>query len=394
MAFAERTFWVYPWDIADEDAHDRLKDVRSLGATAISIPFSYHSLRALAPHRFGRKVISTTAAICFQPRSDEFPPPGIQPFCSEWATEQGPIPHLDAIARELDLGIRAWIVVFHSTPLATAHPDSAITNCFGDVFSHSLCPSAPKSHDYALRLVRAVASRPIDAIELEAVGFYGYEHLSHHDKCGIAFDLFHHFLFSCCFCPHCQRNLRSVGQDPDFISERFRHRLLRFFNGEVPAITDAAHAAASLAELLEENVAAGLLQARNHCVLGLLREIREIVSPKIELTVSSGLSPFECSALFGAYPKETLEIVDRLLLVAFESNEQAFRKRFDDAMQCFPDPSRWIAGLRIFPPDASSEEAIASRLRLLQNTGIRAAHLYHYGLAPRHLLAAASRAWR
>jgi hypothetical protein len=393
MNFSDRTFWVYPWDVADGNRSDCLPEMRRLGATAISIPFSYHSLRALAPHHEGRKVFNTTAAICFRPREDEFPFPGIQPFCTEGAAEEGPVPNLSSIAESMDLQIRAWTVVFHNTPLATAHPDSAVRNCFGDVFVHALCPSAPKSREYALRLVRAISARPVHAIELEAAGFYGYEHQSHHDKCGIPFDLFHHFLFSCCFCVHCRKNLCSAGLGPDFISHRFSERLLQFFNGAVPHANCAEEAAARLSDLLGNSVAAGLLQARNECVLGLLKEIRDLVPASIELTITSGLSPFECGALFGAYPKDTLQIADRLLLVVFEPDEAAFRKRFENALQCHPDPSQWIAGIRIFPPDVNSREGIASRLNFLKSKGFCAVHLYHYGLAPNPLLHAAASAW-
>jgi hypothetical protein len=81
------------------------------------------------------------------------------------------------------------------------------------------------------------------------------------------------------------------------------------------------------------------------------------------------------------------------LLVVFEPNEAAFRKRFETALSCVNDCSRWIAGIRIFPPDVTSEAAIESRLAFLQAKGFRAVQLYHYGLAPTHLLAATANAF-
>lgn len=391
--FKDRTFWVYPWDIADGKLRDRLTGICQLGASAISIPFSYHSLRALAPRHSERRVFNVTSALCFRPRGEEFLSSSIQPVYSEWATDEGPITGLFENAENMSLRIRAWTVVFHSTRLATMHADSAITNCFGEVFAHALCPSAPKSRDYALRLARAISARPIHAIELEAVGFYGYEHLSHHEKCGVAFDLLHHFLFSCCFCDHCRIALLSSGIDPDFICERFRARLSRYFDGEISTVNCPERAEAELRYLIGEDAATGLLRMRAQCILGLLQEIRNIVPRSIELTVTAGLSPFECSAQFGAHPKDILKIADRLLLVVFEPHDSAFRKRFQGALKCFPDSSRWIAGMRIFPPDANSRETIEARLRFLENQGFCAVHLYHYGLAPTHLLNAAARTW-
>ncbi len=389
MAFAEQIFWVYPWDLTDADPGDRLLHIRRLGANAISIPFAYHSVRAFSPHREGRKVMSASAALGFRPRSGEFPASGVQPPCADWATDQGPVESLAEQAERTGLRVKAWTVVFHSTPLASANPDSAITNCFGDVFAHALCPSAPRAREYALRLVRAISNRSVHALELEAVGFYGYEHLSLHEKCGVAFDLFHHFLFSCCFCLHCRTAFQAAGLDIDLVAGKFRERLAAFFRG-ASAVKDAAHAQEELQRLLGDETAQTLLRARSQCVLSLLQEIRGIVPRAIELTVSSGLSPFECGALFGANPPETLQLANQLLLVVFEPNESAFRKRFETALSCVNDASRWIAGIRIFPPDVMSEAAIESRLAFLHAEGFRAVQLYHYGLAPVHLLTAAA----
>ena len=392
MAFADQIFWVYPWDITDTTAEDRLRAIRHLGATAISIPFAYHSVRALAPHRQGHKVVSASASLGFRPRPGEFPAPGIQPPCPEWATDQGPVPHLVTQAEKAGLRVKAWTVVFHSTPLASTNPDSVITNCFGDSFVHALCPSAPKAREYALRLVRAISARSVHALELEAVGFYGYEHLSLHDKCGVVFDLFHQFLFSCCFCSHCRKSFETAGLDANFLSAQFRERLLIFFTGGTSPVRDARHAHEELGRLLGEEIASTLLRVRSQCVLSLIQEIREIVPRAIELTVSSGLSPFECGALFGADPRETLQAADRLLLVVFEPDETVFRNRFETALSCVSDCARWIAGIRIFPPDVVSERAIESRLAFLQAKGFRAVQLYHYGLAPTHLLTATANA--
>ena len=265
-------------------------------------------------------------------------------------------------------------------------------NCFGDKFIHALCPSAPKSREYALRLVRAVLRRPIHAIELEAMGFYGYEHLSHHEKCGIVFDLFHHFLFSYCFCPHCAKALESAGLDAALISKIFRERVNSFFEGRELSARTEKQAREQLVELLGEDMATTLLRVRSQCILSLLQEIREIVPREIELTVSSGLSRFEGSALFGEDPQQTLQIGDRLQLVVFEADGAAFRKRFETAMDCVGDGSRWIAGIRIFPPDITSDADIESRLAFLHAKGFRAVQLYHYGLAPLHLLTAAASA--
>jgi hypothetical protein len=391
-SFPERTFWAYPWDLADGELNAQLERVRELGANALSVPFSYHSLRALAPHHSGRKVFQTQASICFLPGPGEFSPDGIQPVCSPWSTEEGPVVGLAQSVREQGMRLRAWTVVFHNTPLASANPESAITNCFGDVFAHALCPSAPRSREYAKSLARAVAARPVDAIELEACGFYGYEHQSHHDKFAVILDLFHHFLFSCCFCAHCRRSFERADLDAGSIQEKFRRRLASLFEGTRPAAGGTPQAA--LSELLGEAAAKALIEVRSATVLGLIREIRGVVPAGVEMTVSSGLSPFECSALLGAEPKEITQWADRLLLVVFEPDDHAFRERFRAARKALPDTSRWIAGIRAFPPDVAEESALRTRLNFLADEGFPAVHVYHYGLATNGQLRSISRAWR
>jgi hypothetical protein len=391
MTFADQILWVYPWDITDITLADRLTAIRDLGANAISIPFAYHSLRALAPHRQGHKVVSVPAALGFRPRPGEFPSAGIQPFYPDWATDEGPVPSLVTEAENVGLRVKAWTVVFHSTPLAVANPDSVPINCFGDSFTHALCPAAPRAREYALRLVRAISARPIHALELEAIGFYGYEHLSMHDKCGIVFDLFHQFLFSCCFCVHCTKKFESAGLDSEFLAAKFRRRLLAFFEGSGPRVQEEKQARDELEWLLGEDTAGALLCVRGQCILSLLQEIREVIPKSLGLTLSSGLSPFEFGALFGADPQEAIKSADQLLLVVFEPNETAFRKRFETAVSCVNDRARWIAGIRIFPPDVASKETIESRLAFLYEQGFQAVQLYHYGLAPLHLLTAASK---
>ena len=54
-AFAERTLWASPWDVADGGPRQGLEEIHQLGANAISGPFHDHWLCPLAPHNAGRK---------------------------------------------------------------------------------------------------------------------------------------------------------------------------------------------------------------------------------------------------------------------------------------------------------------------------------------------------
>ena len=122
MAFTDQIFWVYPWDLTDTNPLEHLKQIRRLGGNAVSIPFAHHSLRALAPHRHGEKVISVSAGLGFRPRAGEFPPSGIQAPYSEWATDEGPVADLATHAEKAGLAIKAGRLYFIALRLPVRIP--------------------------------------------------------------------------------------------------------------------------------------------------------------------------------------------------------------------------------------------------------------------------------
>jgi hypothetical protein len=111
----------------------------------------------------------------------------------------------------------------------------------------------------ALLAAEAAALAGVDAIELEACGWYGFEHGSAHDKtgdvAGPAGDAGDRLL-SLCFCGACASAYRSAGGDPAGLAALVRAAADGgpALPGDVAAMVDAARAAAS-ARLLSEVLA-------------------------------------------------------------------------------------------------------------------------------------------
>ena len=77
------------------------------------------------------------------------------------------------------------MVVTHNGRLAAAHPECAVHNAFGDAYPWALCAGSPAVAEYAAALAAEIAALDVVAdVELEACGWYGYDHLSAHDKTG------------------------------------------------------------------------------------------------------------------------------------------------------------------------------------------------------------------
>ena len=110
-------------------------------------------------------------------------------------------------------------MITHNGRLGAAVPSAAVRNAFGDAYPWALCPASPAVREYAVCLAREVAELPeADAVEFEACGWYGVEHLSAHDKtAGAADGAAAQWLLSVCFCSACRREYAAAGADPAWL---------------------------------------------------------------------------------------------------------------------------------------------------------------------------------
>ena len=189
--------YLYPWDVdGDPAAADR---IAGLGITEVSLAAAYHDVRALAPFHPAHRIVTRAAAVHYQPDPARWRGTRLRPaVCAE-----GPPGSFERAARRLraaGLRVSAWLVIAHNETLGAAHPDVTVRNAFGDPYPWALCVASPDVREYAATLAAEVASADdVDGIELEACGWYGFDHLSGHDKTGLAGPL-----LDICFCPSCE----------------------------------------------------------------------------------------------------------------------------------------------------------------------------------------------
>src|SRR3954467_4064758 len=160
--------YAYPWDLADEGVSSVVERVAALGINTITIAASYHAGKFLRPHGPGGKVY--------------FPEDGTVYFNADGSRYALMTPVVSRLTRERDVlrqltsdgrvAVNAWLVLLHNSRLGAIHPDSTVRNAFGDRYVYSLCPSAPESREYAIRLCRDVTDNyGVTGISLETPGF-------------------------------------------------------------------------------------------------------------------------------------------------------------------------------------------------------------------------------
>jgi hypothetical protein len=213
---------LYPWDVdGDPAAADR---IAGLGLTGVTLAAAYHAVRAVTPFHPRHRIVTRDAAVYY--RADPSRWRGIAPqrLRPAMARPAGSFERAAGGLRARGLAVTAWAVVTHNDRLGAVVPSAAVRNAFGDPYPWALCLASPAVREYATTLAAEVAALPeADAVEFEACGWYGVEHLSAHDKtAGAADGAAAQWLLSVCFCAACRREYAAAGADPQWLAASVR----------------------------------------------------------------------------------------------------------------------------------------------------------------------------
>ena len=382
----EYAIWIYPWDMLDGGDKNVASKLSDWGFSVLSVATSYHGARLLLPHNPNRKVfILEDGRAYFHPSPSHYEKTVFKPLAASLAAGEDPLHRIISSAQSRRLKVHGWTVFFHNTRLGELHPESTIENVIGERYPYALCPSNPQSRAYAVALAKDLADHyELTALELEAIGFMGYSHLSHHDKAGIRLDLLHDYLLSVCFCSYCRERLRSFGVDPELTKTKFRKELETYFESECDVVVEEPDDVQDrLAEILGPAALACLVDARSQVVCSLVDEIRRSVRKDVQLVMRAATSCFVTGGDAGVRWQDLSGIVDRILLVLFHHRldlvESELRRGLENRER---SGLPLYVGLRAHYPDITSEPELQARLQLLKEQSVKGVQFYNYGLLP------------
>ncbi len=246
--------YLYPWDVdGDPAAADR---IAGLGLTEVTLAAAYHAVRAVTSVHPGHRIVTRDAGVYYRPDPARWAGQPLRPAGRGPADQAGSFERAAAALRAAGISVTAWVVVTHNSRLAGTG-ECAVRNAFGDMYPWALCAGSAAVRAYAATLAAEVAALAgVDAIELEACGWYGFEHGSAHDKTGdvaARAGADGRWLLSLCFCAECGPAYRSAGADPAGLAAQVRAAL----DGgpalprDAAGVLDQARAAASRRLLTE-----------------------------------------------------------------------------------------------------------------------------------------------
>jgi len=133
--------FLFTTDLVDEGFDTVLDRLQSAHLDGLSIACNYHHSRDVFPHNPVHRVRYMQGGVFFRPESAKYKKLRLQPDVPMWVQNDDPLQKACQAADRRGLVVRAWTNNTHSSIQASAHPDCAIQNAFGDRYINSLCPA-------------------------------------------------------------------------------------------------------------------------------------------------------------------------------------------------------------------------------------------------------------
>lgn len=385
----EYAWWIYPWDLLDAGPDDVAHEIADSGVRSISVAVSYHAGRLLLPHNPKRRVyLLEDGVVYFATDPSNYAGLTLRPKRAALASAIDPLRVTIDAARRRGLDVHGWAVFCHNSRLGAQHPALTVQNAYGEPYPWALCPSRSEVRAYVLAMAAEVTDRyELAALELEAVGFLGYRHMSHHDKSGVCLDRVRDFLLSVCFCPSCGKVMRRYGVRAEPVARTFRDELDRCLAEPIgpTAETDAA-AHERLGAIVGTDVLAALIAARDEVVSSLVQEVRGNVRAGCRLVMRCAGSRLTTGGDAGVDWSLLEGGVDRFLTTIVGKDAAAIHVELNDLRRKTRRPL--FAGLEVTWPHIRSDADLAARVDLCRQAGIDGVQFYNYGLVSRATLKA------
>ncbi len=367
------SMWIYLWDLVDEGYDVVMPRLREHGLTSISLATAYHAGKFLAPHNPLHKVVFLEdGTVMFKPNPSLYG--RVSPLVNSLVASGHDLQEARREADRHGLQLRSWVVCCHNTPLGQAHPEMVARTAFGDPLYHNLCPSNSDVRQYLRSLVKDIAARGVDRIELEALQFQGYSHGFHHEREGIALTPATRFLLGLCFCASCQQRAREANLDLSPLRQFTRTALEACFQDP-----DANNEKYPTVEALPADLVEPFLQWR----VGVIRSLlEELVSGAGNVHVRQMMSVDPAAwKLTSVDPAASARATGGILALGYVKDGKALADPLSGLTSLLPG-SDITLGFQVGLPESGGKAEFLDRMRVARERGITSFNFYNYGFIP------------
>ncbi len=365
--------YLYPWDVIGDPAAADL--VAGLGLDHVVLAAVYHGTRALTPRHPRHRVVVADRTAAYFPVSDaRWRGAVLRPEPADWLASADPFGQATVALRAAGVPVHAW-TVFNHVDLPAAI-DQNVVNAYGDRYPWTLCPAQDAVVEYALGLAADVAGLPgIEGVELEACGWYGFDHLSAHDKVGgVPLTPAEQYLLSLCFCDACDHGYRYGGIDPGALRRQVRSALDGRFAGTRPAPVGTEPE--QIAALLGPGLAGAVLDVRLAVadrLRGAVTERVRALRPELSVLLHASPQPHGTVAFTGVDPATAARTVDGLVVNCWRGT--------DALPPTVAGGARAYASLLAIQGMGGRPAGLPEQVAAARSAGACGVRLYHVGLA-------------
>ncbi|SDK59446.1 hypothetical protein [Aliiruegeria lutimaris] len=357
------------------------------GATDVILSATYHDARDVFPHNPRYRVYRHEGDIAwFKPRPDIYPE-GFVPKLADAADGNDVLEDLCVAAGERDISVSAWTIFLHNSRLATALPDCAIHNVYGDPHLSDLCPANPDVRNYCRALAREIARYPVRRLLAEALHYRTLEHGEHHERYLIALPGWARGLMSLCFCSHCQEAGEQAGIDMKALAQAIHRALDPIWQGRLtPKRPD-------LGEDLRR-----FCRQRCSVVSSLVAEVRsELVPAGVELSFMDhagamhhalpGVSASDdvvgiARNLLGIDPADVAATSDEYVVLGYTGTAEELSVQLRQYREALGTETRMAVALRPLAIDCKTPIDLRAKTQAARTAGANNLAFYHYAMMP------------
>ena len=375
--------YLHPFDLRWLERRGGMAALRDMGCTDVAFPACYHAGRWTTPVGEGGLVRFLEDGVTYFRPGDGYG--GIQPAQSRSVEDSGTTPFERCVAAATDAGIEAhaWTVLFHNSPLGRAHPGSCMVNAVEDIYEYGMCPCRPEVQEYGLQLVADVAAHAgLTTVEVEAMGFMGYRHGSHHDKSSFRPDPYLDFLLSYCFCEHCLEGLHGQLVDGPELRGRVAD-LLRVHLVEGDAMSPQELTWQESFDRLKADLGRrrflAMIRHRTQVYVGYLTKLKARIPSGVRLSVHLNMDPLFSGSQIGQPFNAVASMVDEIVVTHYGESPQRMAEKWrgQKGIGARTRVSIWPKA-----PEYTEDKDLIAVLNLVEEWHLDGVRIYHLGLLP------------
>lgn len=385
--------FVFGTDLLGEGFGTVLDNLRERGGMdGVALSATYHDARDVFPHNPRWHVHRHEGDVAwFVPQAGRYAS-GLAPRMASACGGEDVLAQLCRQAERRGMAVDAWTIFLHNSQLATANPECATRNVYGDPYLSDLCPANPRVRAYSRELARDLARYPVRRLLAESLHYRPLEHGEHHERYLIHLPREARTLLSLCFCEHCRAAARRGGVAVERLAAAVREALEPVWQGRLsPSDSGALLGEGARADL------AAFVDVRLQVVASLVAEVREAMAGSgVALSfidhagamshVMAGTSAddevTESSRKLGVDVAAVAAVCDEVSVLGYVDTPQRLRALLDSYTRVLGEGSAYSVMLRPLVPDCSSAENLRAKLAAVATSPAASVGFYHYAMMP------------